>query len=517
LKIINGDCIEELAKLDEDSVDSIVCDPPYAINFMGKKWDGPEGMLGQMAEGDEQRGMYAYGGSHSQGFAANDNYQFQAWCLEWGTQALRVLKPGGHILAFGSPRTYHRLASGLEDAGFEVRDCIQWLYGSGFPKSHNISKKLDKDAGKEHKTTYEPNDKNNVMGKDFGGGKTDTTYVPQTEDAKRLEGWGTALKPANEPIIMARKPFKGPVAKHAAEWGTGGLNIDASRVGNQETETSNGKGFSGSFEGGLNNQGGKKTQGRWPANVILTHNEDCELVGFVDDDYVINSFDEGAKPFGDAVGQEYTTKSSEGFTEVWNCTDDCAVMLLDNETADLKGGKAVKKKGHSKTAMFGRTAGGTDTPEPDFDYKDSGGASRFFYSAKAAPKEKNAGIEKEVENDRFKTRQCTQCKKNVPYVGSCGCENAEIEMVAPKPTKNTHPTVKPIDLMRYLIRLVTPVGGTVVDPFMGSGTTCIAASLEGFDFIGIEKDTDSFEIARERINWWSDKSGDTKQILKDNT
>lgn len=417
--IINGDCIEELAKMSENSVDAIVCDPPYSLSFMGKEWD-----------------------KH------NTPIDFQKWCTIWGIECLRILKPGGHLLAFGSPRTYHRLASGLEDAGFEIRDCIQWLYGSGFPKSHNVSKAIDN------------KDKN---GSEF-------------------EGWGTALKPANEPIMVARKQFKGSVADNVMKWGTGAINIDDSRIGTSDKFGGGSKGTSG-FAAGYEGDGWKPGSdlGRWPANVILSHNEDCELVGFVDDNYDINSFDEGAKPFGDAEGESYTTKTAEGFTEVWKCTDGCAVMLLDNQSIDPK--------------------------KP---------LSRFFYSTKAAPKEKNAGITKESENDRFKTRQCTQCKKNVPYVGSCGCENAEVEMVAPKPTKNTHPTVKPIDVMRYLVRLVTPPGGFVIDPFMGSGTTGIAAILEGFNFYGIEKDADSYEIARERIIWWNDKSGDTKQILKEN-
>jgi DNA modification methylase len=431
MKIINGDCIEELAKLDENSVDSIVCDPPYAINFMGKAWDGPEGMLGQMATGDEQRGAYAYGGSHSQGIAANDSYQFQEWCRLWGEQALRVLKPGGHILAFGHTRTYHRLASGLEDAGFEIRDCIQWLYGSGFPKSHNVAKAIDKKG----------------------------------KDSSDFEGWGTTLKPANEPIVMARKPFKGTVADNVLKYGVGALNIDATRVG---------------------------TSG--PAS---------------------NRFTEGAKPFGNAAGKNYeTTEPTQGRWPANVILDEEAGQILDEQTGTLTSGKSDGFEGDYTADVYGKYEKNIINPENV--YGDSGGASRFFYSAKAAPKEKNAGIEKEVENDRFKTRQCTQCKKNVPYIGSCGCENAEIEMVAPKPTKNTHPTVKPIDLMRYLVRLVTPKGGIVVDPFLGSGTTGIAAQLEGFDFIGIEKDLDSFEIAYERINWWKDKSGDTKVILKEN-
>ena len=163
-QVIQAECVEAMAAMEPDSVDAIVTDPPYGISFMGKEWDGPAGMLGQMATGKEQRGAFAYGGSHSRGYADNDNQAFQVWCQTWATEALRVLKPGGHLLAFGGTRTYHRLACGVEDAGFEVRDSLAflWCYGTGFPKSHNL--KGDR------------------------------------------EGWGTALKPAHEPIVMGRKP-----------------------------------------------------------------------------------------------------------------------------------------------------------------------------------------------------------------------------------------------------------------------------------------------------------------------
>jgi DNA modification methylase len=345
----------------------------------------------------------------------------------WGGQALRVLKPGGHILAFGSTRTYHRMVSGLEDAGFEIRDTIQWIYGSGFPKSMNISKKIDKD----------------------------NSY--SKEESEKWEGWGTALKPANEPIVLARKPFDNNKAdfRNIVENGVGALNIEECRVG---------------------------TSGP-------------------------NRFTEGAKPFGDAAGENYeTTEPTEGRWPANVILDEDAGQILDEQSGITKSVAAGAK------AISGFVNGYDG--DYDIPYGDEGGASRFFYSTKANKKEKNVGLTEFVENDRFKTRQCTQCKKNVPYLGSCGCENADIEMVAPKPTKNTHPTVKPIDLMRYLVRLVTPKGGIVLDPFTGSGTTGIAALLEGFNFIGIEKEEESYNIARQRVEWWYDKSGDTKDIIK---
>lgn len=419
IKIELNDCLDGMKNLPDNSVDSVVTDPPYNLSFMDKEWDSHESPLA-----------------------------FQKWCEDWAKECIRVLKPGGHILAFGGTRTYHRLASGIEDAGFEIRDCLQWIYGAGFPKSSNIAKSMEK-AG---------------------------------IDSKDWEGWGTGLKPANEPIILARKPLQGKAYENALEYGTGALNIDSSRVGsNPGWSYPNGPGGN-TFHGVERREGAlESTQGRWPANVILGHNEDCQLVGYKKGKgYAINTFDEGAKPFGDAVGEKYSTQNKNEVIEEWECTEGCPAKELESQ-------------------------------------KD--GVSRFFYSAKAAPKEKNAGLTKEIENDRFQTRQCTQCKKNVPFVGHCGCKNAKIEMVAPKPTKNPHPTVKPIDLMRYLCVIITPVGGTILDPFLGSGTTGIAASLEGFSFIGFEKEKESFGIAEQRIGWWSrpgNRHKNTKDILKEN-
>lgn len=406
LELINSDCVEELRNIPDNSIDSIVTDPPYNLNFMGKDWDNYKTPKG-----------------------------FESWVNMWAKECFRILKPGGHILAFGGTRTYHRLAAGIEDAGFEIRDQIQWIYGSGFPKSNNISKSIDKAMGAERKVVGQEENwgaSKASEGKTAYGdyaGSWDITEST-TDEAKQWEGWGTALKPANEPIVMGRKPFKGPLYKNILENNVGAINIDDCRVGvdggtkksNTDITTESVNAYGDGLNGTINTGEIDSTTGRWPANIIL-----------------------------------------------------------DEEASELLGEQ-----------------------------------SRFFYSAKASKKEKNFGLTKEVENDRFQTRQCTICERNVPYVGSCGCEGAEIRMVSPKPTKNAHPTVKPIDLMRYLIRLVTPPNGIVLDPFLGSGTTGIAAHLEGFNFIGIEKDQEYFELAKERINHWNQFEGDTKEILKKN-
>ena len=393
-KIIEGDCIEQMSKLEANSIDSIVTDPPYGLKFMGKDWDD-----------------------------AGDGKQQQEWHRLWAVEALRVLKPGGHLLAFGGSRTYHRLASAVEDAGFEIRDQIMWLYGSGFPKSLNVSKAIDKHGGYPHlakkirAAIKEAREKRGLSmsecDKLYCGGTTNWSWyegrptgqrapdsntfkmisndwpelakladvvkeaarevvgrgksaiankdegprhtvgaskavefnltAPATEQAHKWDGWGTALKPAHEPIVVARKPLIGTVAANVLEHGTGAINIEASRVEGE----------------------------RWPANIIL----------------------------------------------------------------DEEAGKQL------------------------------GEPSRFFYCPKAGKKERNAGTD-----------------------------------------KNIHPTVKPIALMAYLCRLVTPPGGTILDPFLGSGSTGCAAIEEGFDFIGIEREKEYVAICQARLAYWDNQT-----------
>ena len=296
--LLKGNCLDTLKTLDTASVDSIVTDPPYELGFMGKSWD-------------------------NSGIA----YSTELWA-----ECLRVLKPGGHLLAFSGSRTYHRMVVAIEDSGFEIRDQIMWLYGSGFPKSHNLK--------------------------------------------DEWQGWGTALKPAHEPIVVARKPLIGTVANNVLTYGTGALNIDGSRVGTDEVMGHGGRQFSEiGYKGDTKNDGSYKTEqhpaGRWPANVIHDGSDEV-LAGF------------------------------------------------PNE------------------------------------------AGRFFYCAKASKSERNAGLDD---------------------------------------VANTHPTVKPLALMRYLIKLVTPPGGTVLDPFLGSGTTAVAATLEGFEWIGCEMTEDYWPIIEARVVW----------------
>lgn len=404
--LYHGDALEILAGLPDASVDAIVTDPPYGLGFMGKSWDRPS-MLGQMATGREQRGAYAYGGTHSRGYSENDSYKFQEWATVWAGECLRILKPGGHLLSFGGTRTWHRLAVAVEDAGFEIRDSIAWLYGSGFPKSMDVSKAIDKRLGVERE----------VVGKAKGAGSSDTvslgpfapTYnatAPGSPEAKQWEGWGTALKPAHEPIVVGRKPFKGTVAENVLAYGTGGLNIDACRVAGEVPSVPQSR-----FSGSNNNirtagRSGEMSEthpaGRWPANVLL---------------------------------------------------DEHTAEILDNQSGTLKTGGGDRRS--NSREVYG--TGFNGEPPARVYNANTGGASRFFYVAKA-PKS----------------------------------ERPEVDGIK-------HPTVKPLALMRWLIRLVTAENGLVLDPFAGSGTTLEAALLEGRRATGIELTADYLPLIEERL------------------
>lgn len=390
--IIHGDCIEEMRKLDAESVDAVVCDPPYGLAFMGKEWDDYSPAA------------------------------FQAWCKEWSTEALRVLKPGGHLLAFGGTRTYHRLASGIEDAGFEVRDCIAWVYGSGFPKSLDVSKAIDKAAGAEREdlgpsarhVSGKPQQRtaglngSSTFAESIGMGSRIT--APATDAAKQWQGWGTALKPAHEPVVVARKPLAGTVAANVQEHGTGAINVDGcrvtptgesrERVGEATQETRYTDRGSTNFAAKPGVRGGDPS-GRWPANLV--HDGSDEVLAC----------------FPDAPGQQGALQGGEP-----SCPTD---------------------------GIYGTFGGRRPFPVRG----DAGSAARFFYCAKPPGEERGK--------------------------------------------ENIHPTVKPVDLMRWLVRLVTPPGGTVLDPFLGSGTTALACWDEEFNCIGIERETEYVEIAKARL------------------
>ncbi len=401
MNLYNEDCIEQMQKMINEGiqVDSVVTDPPYELGFMGKSWD-------------------------STGIA----FQKETWEL-----AFQLLKPGGHLLAFTGSRTYHRIAVAVEDAGFEIRDQIMWLYGSGFPKSLNIGKAVDskKLTGKSNSVSLSASEKNRpVIGKvkrvvssdrvaSDGEGehgvpanmerfhnyeqKEIPVTGPSTEEAKQWEGWGTALKPAHEPVVMARKPVEGTVAENVLKHGTGGINIDECRISLEVEPPPSGS----AKRVYKNNQytedktyGDNKTtpeSGRFPANVM-----------------------------------------HDGLVQEW---------------------------------------------------------ARFFYCPKVSKNERNRGL----DNFEEKKTSSMSGRRDPHDMGKSKIDNDVTGRFVTE-RKNVHPTVKPVELMKYLCRLVTPKGGTILDPFMGSGSTGMAAKNEGFEFIGIEKEKEYYEIAEQRIN-----------------
>lgn len=467
-----GDCVEVMKRMPGSSVDAIVTDPPYGLEFMGKGWDGFGTPLG-----------------------------FQTWTEAWAVEAFRILKPGGHLLAFAGTRTYHRMASGIEDAGFEIRDCIAWMYGSGFPKSLDVSKAIDKADAKDeqqarryrftewvrstgltakqidaatgtfmghHYTTHptQPSimtrehleairhliaeipawveaecDKRSVesrnmasrevvaerivpIGHSFAGetyqgdntgSKDYADTLPHTPEAEAWSGWGTALKPAFEPVVVARRPLIGTVAANVLEHGTGALNIDACRIGStvetwpstrsyHATRGPKPRAAHGTGDG-QTIKTGEAPNGRWPANVAL---------------------------------------------------DATAAEMLDEQSGESTSKRATWGAGKSETATYGVWGLAEDDTRG---HNDTGGASRFFYTAKASRQDRNVG----------------------------GLAD------------NTHPTVKPTDLMRWLIRLVTPPGGIILDPFGGSGSTGLAARAENVRCILIEREPEYLQIIRDRL------------------
>lgn len=415
-RVFHGDCRDVLRSLPDNSVDSVVTDPPYELGFMGKSWD-------------------------SSGIA----YDVTVW-----QECLRVLKPGGHVLAFGGSRTWHRLAVAVEDAGFELRDSIAWLYGSGFPKSLDVSKAIEKKLGVEpigKKPAYGAIASRELIDQRGWNNIENALIMPetQTEEGKQWQGWGTALKPAFEPVVVGRKPLVGTVAENVLTWGVGGLNIDGSRIETDEKwqgRALDGKPLTG-YEGGdgLNAQtSSSHAQGRWPANVIL---------------------------------------------------DEVTAGLLDEQTGVLKSGAVDQSKITAENRIYGALP---KNRSKVFEASE-GGASRFFYVAKASKRDRNEGLE-ELEARRASA---------MGYERGLGDAGEGMFKDRNPQKQNFHPTVKPTQLMRYLIKLVTPEGGVVLDPFTGSGSTGKAALLDGYRFVGAELTEEYLPIIEGRLRWASEQ------------
>lgn len=452
-ELILGDCIDAMKAMPDNSIDAVVTDPPYGLGFMGKEWDSYDPTVNS--------GSFKVGtGTHPQGYVAIDKPAFQQFSFQWATEVIRILKPGGHLLSFGGSRTYHRMACAIEDAGFEIRDQLQWIYSQGFPKSLDVSKAIDKMAGAEREVVGKHScpagrsnsfvqERTNAEAGIFSGSTKYPNGVPLTSpatpEAQYWQGWGTALKPAHEPIVLARKPITGTVANNVLAYGTGGINIDGCRIGTEQTVTRRNGDSGGNGAYGRDERIFERTNppGRFPANIL--HDGSDEVVGMFPN----------------------SKSTASGYN--WEQGADSMFM-----------GKASIKSGAH--------------------FADSGSAARFFYSAKASRSERNAGLEGMEEKRPHP--EGNGYGQTTMWNGENGDE--EWRKKNPNtPAANHHPTVKPIAVMRWLVRLITPPNGTVLDPFTGSGTTGIAAVLEGFDFIGIEREAEYHEIARRRIEHWS--------------
>jgi site-specific DNA-methyltransferase (adenine-specific) len=405
--ILHADCLEVLPQLEENSIDALCSDPPYGLEFMNKDWDrkipGPK----------------------------------------YWAAVLRVLKPGAYGLVMCGTRTSHRLGCFLEDAGFEIRDKLGWLYGSGFPKSHNVAIAIDKQiGGMAHRgkalTSHVVGNGNDIPGakRNLVAPNPNTPkHEPITDEAKQWEGFGTALKPAWEDIYLIRKPFKGTVAKNVLEYGTGALNIDAARVGTDKIEQHGRSGDAFGFT--TPEEKGRSWQGRWPANIIL---------------------------------------------------DEEAGAMLDEQSGISK---SVKLKTGKNKPVISQVYSGGKGSRSLTSHNDQGGASRFFYCAKAGVKEREAGLHTEPTT----VGDGRQTLIDNPY------QRGKTKR------RNTHTTVKPLALCRWMSRLICPPGGTLIDPFAGSGSFGIAAALEDFNWLGIELEEESANIAVARIEHWRNKHG----------
>lgn len=490
-----GDCREILPEMPENSVDAVVCDPQYGLSEHTTA-DIVECLKSWLAGAEFEKSGGGFMGK-----------KWDAWVPgpDTWTAIYRVLKPGGYLLAFAGTRTSDLMGIAIRLAGFEIRDeILAWLYGQGFSKSLDIGRAIDMELctlpGRHFMRKLPPKKER----------ETDDHVCPETPEGDEHRGEGTGLKPSHEPIIVARKPLIGTVAQNVLEHGTGGMNIDGCRVGTADVIEQSGEKVDmprGACHEGYDRPnatmfrtgkpkergGPANPSGRWPSNILFTHHPDCKLIGTRKvKGYTINRCKDGAKPFGGGAGHLYESEQTpDGEVEVWECVEDCPVKELDRQSGIQKSGtahepvsKEMKQSIYGKTNTLGRVCG----------FGDKGGASRFFpcfrYEAKASKAERNAGC----EHLPLKTAgECTDREDGsaglTPRAGAGRSGGAH----------NHHPTLKPIKLMRWLVRLVCPRGGVVLDPFAGSFTTAIAAYEEGCSCIVVEKEPDYFEIGKARL------------------
>lgn len=633
--LVEGDCVAAMRALPENSVDAVVCDPPYGLEFMGKdwdkldlaarredngagaaKWEGGGGFskpgIGERRSewpsfaskqaanptcakcGGRQRGVKkcscevpewkptgprrgTIGKSSHPGFSDPDeNFKgfqlapinasanvkcnncgkwkwdhpgrkcecdapdfpnvagmqasaMQKWHMAWLVEAFRILKPGGHIVAFGGTRTHHRLFVAAEDVGFEVRDMLAWLHGQGFPKSMDVGKAVDdslgaerEDAGPKPGTHYASDEAKAISeGRAQSGATVHTrATVPATPEGAKWDGWGTALKPAVEPILLARKPLGSlNVAGNVLRHGTGALNIGASRIkgpkgagvwGTSNETTDPERVFNASTDKDAY-RSAADGRGRFPANVVLSHSGGCTLKGTKKVATSVNHHESTTTIGGvrgiysggkSVIGHDYADADGTEEVEDWACVEGCPILELDRQSGPAGAFAPVPLGGakDSRRGIYGDFASQVSSLDRGSWYGDSGGASRFYYCAKAPTTERWfwCRVCGDAYGDEGRhaahERRCASCGIDYPLSKHKAHSDHDTDR-----NLQQHPTQKPEDLMAWLIRLVTPPDGVALDPFTGSGTTGVAATRGGFRFIGCERERDYAAIARRRI------------------
>ncbi len=509
-KIIEAEIIEWLKSYEGDRFHAILSDPPYALISITKRFGPGQVEAQEGADGRFSRLGKGFMGQTWDGFDSLEDYQ--KWVAEWAKLMIeKVLYPGALCLFFGGTRTWHHLAVGLENGGFEIYDTLIYLYGSGFPKSHDISKGIDKAAGAEREIIEERTINANYFATSGGGQEQEhhrkkdgaaSITASATNEARLWDGWGTALKPSWEPVIMCRAPRKGQTfASLALEYGSGALNIDGGRISGitRDPRKSDGSRGGRTFHGPPYREqpaDWNKHQGRWPANLLLSHADDCQLLGnIITPGRVINRWKEGMKPFGDAAGEEFESEQLPPETiERWACVAECPIRQLDDQAGPSRSGnKNIKRetgKGHQGTT-FGVESrpAGTEMHA----YGDSGFVSRFFYCGKASRREKDAGLE-------------TFFWKRVDRGYERIAEKEWLTLDRKKRAKGCiHPTVKPLSLLQYLATLLLPPEiedreRRIFIPFSGSGSEIIGSLKAGWDLaVGVEAEAQYNEIAVARV------------------
>lgn len=512
-EVHHKDASEALSKMEDNSVTGVVTDPPYGLSDHSNIAEILQSWL-----------------SDSETVVKGSGFMGREWDAMvpppriW-KEVLRVLKPGGFAFVFAGTRSMDLMAMSLRLAGFEIKDTLAWHYGSGFPKSMNIGKALDKQAGAErgvigrYRRPDGSNPRNNVKATKFSGraynggiasgdGNDGYLTAPATDAAKQFDGYGTALKPSFEPILVTMKPVEGTYANNALTHGVAGLNIDAGRIGTSKSVPASPSRNAGSQVFGKyapktgEESGYNPNMGRWPANTILTHHPECEYVG---EKEVKNrsgsvSGSELSVPAKDVYGeygrkawQRHGDENGNETVEDWKCHPECPVHLLDLQAGDKSSARKSgnlndPKRGGNTTPLWGMSDG-----RATIDYRDSGGPSRFFYTSKASKRERNYGC----DNLLWK-------RDKDSYTGITAISRNEWEKLSEKERShgNVHPTVKPVSIMRWLIKLLTmPENTTILDPFAGSGTTGVAAALEGVDFIGFDLGMEYCDIANARMEY----------------